>query len=240
MKIKIRIAFFAVMGILLSIAICDPVYSGGPARTLASCASYNALDAKARAALSAGYLEGVQAAVDKEARDMLVPPWHEDHPIWWALPNGDVTADNLDASLAMFCNAAPNQDKRLPEAFLRVAARNDGAPRIGIPFSDGPSDRWRKIIEKSGPACSDYDSASDIERTNLIYGYFLGASAIKSILQTPPEQSVMVWPDTDYHEVKARVEAACRETRHVHSTLRDALWTTTAEMGAEKRIAGAK
>jgi hypothetical protein len=237
MKIDIRPALLAAAFIF---AACEPVFSGDGAHALASCASYNASDAKARTALATGYLEGIQAAVDKETRDMLVPPWHEDHPIWWALPNGDVTAENLDASLAMFCKAAPNQDKRLPEAFLRIAARNDGEPRIGIPFSDGPSERWRKIIETSGSACSDYDSASDVERINLIYGYFLGASAIKSILQTPPEQSVMVWPDGDYREVKARVEAACRETRHLNSTLRDVLWTTTAEMGAEKRFAGAK
>lgn len=237
MKIDIRPALLVASFI---IAACEPVYSGGAPRTLASCVNYNAADAAARSALVAGYLEGVQAAIDKEARDMLVPPWHEDHPIWWALPEGEVSAENLTRRLTAFCAADENRDRRLPEAFNRIAARSDGEPRVGIPFSDGTSDRWRRIIEGRGPACADYDTLRDGERASIVYGYFLGARAVNSILRTPPEQAIMVWPEAEHDEVKTRLDAACRETRYLNSTLRDVLWVTTAEMGAERKFADAK
>jgi hypothetical protein len=237
MKIHFRPRLGMLFGFALLGLACATAHAGGAPRALVSCANYNAADAGTRSALAAGYLEGVQAAVDKEAHDMLVPPWHEDHPIWWALPEGEVGVDNLSRRLTAFCAAAANQDTRLPEAFSRIAARTDGEPRIGLPFSDGASDRWRRIIEARGPGCADYEAAREIERTQFVYGYFLGASTINSILRTPPEQSVMVWPDAEHYEVKTRVDAACHEARYLNSTLRDALWVTTAEMGAEGKVA---
>jgi hypothetical protein len=47
----------------------------------------------------------------------------------------------------------------------------------------------------------------------------------------------MVWPETNYHDVKARVDAGCGGTRYINSTMRDVLWIITAEMGVEKRTA---
>ena len=142
--------------------------------------------------------------------------------------------------MAAFCKSKANEEKELAEAFRAIAARKTGAPRISIPFSDGPSEAWRNFLGKSRLQCSNYFSANDIERTHFIYGYFLGASAMKSILKTPPELSLIVWPDADYREVKARVDDACKGTRYVNSSIRDVLWLTTTEMGVEKRLADAK
>jgi hypothetical protein len=218
----------------------DVEHVGGGTKDPATCAGYNGLDRKARETLATGYLEGVQAAVDKEMRDMLVPPEDQDHPIWWVLPAGEITADHLESRLTAVCRSKANEDKKLLAAFLGLAARKDGFPRIGLPLSDGPSETWRMVLGKCRLRCSNYLSTDDSERTHLIYGYFLGTSAIRTVLKTPPELSLMVWPDADYRDVKARINGACKEKRYLNSTLRDVLWLTTAEMGLEKRLDGAR
>lgn len=240
MKRDARLGVVTALVFTCSMALSEPAYAGGATRVALSCAGYNAQGGKTRAALATGYLEGVQAAVDKEMRDMLVPPDHQDHPIWWVLPQGELTTDRLETSLAAFCKAKANEEKRLAEAFLDIAAKKEGSPRIGLPMSDGPSEAWRTVLGKSRLRCSNYLSAADTERAHLVYGYFLGARAMNSILKTPPESSLMVWPDADHREVNARVDAACKGTRYTNSTIRDVLWLTTAEMGVEKRLAGAK
>ena len=214
--------------------ICDLAYSGGASRTHRSCSSYNASSNKEKTALTTGYLEGIQAALDKETDDILVPPENREHPIWWVLPNGKITAEGLETSLSAFCKSKGNEGKTLLDAFLSIAARKEGSPRIGLAFDDGQSDKWRRILRESRFTCVNYSSARESERDSLIYGYFLGTKALRLTLKTPRELSLMVWPAADYHDVKARVDAGCVETRYMNSTLRDVLWIITAEMGAEK------
>ena len=215
-------------------------YSGGTTRIPWSCASYNASSSKQKAALTTGYLEGVQAAVDKEMRDMLVPPENREHPIWWVLPNGRITAEDLETSLSAFCESKGNKGKTLLDAFLSIAARKDGSPKTGLAFDDGPSNEWRMILGESKFACLSYSSAKESERDGVIYGYFLGTKAMRLTLKTPRELSLMVWPAADYYDVKARVDAGCRETRFRNSTIRGVLWLIAVEMGAEKLLAGKK
>ena len=124
------------------------------------------------------------------------------------------------------------------QAFLSIAARKDGAPGTGLPFSDGPSEQWRQVLETSRFTCSGYSSAGENERGKLIYGYFLGAKAVGLTLNTPRELSLMVWPEADPREVKAKVDGNCRGASHRNSTVRDVLWLTTVEMGMESWLAG--
>jgi hypothetical protein len=52
-----------------------------------SCKTYlNAFNDNARLSFSYGYLEGVEAALTKDFLDVLVPPAHPNHPIWWVVP----------------------------------------------------------------------------------------------------------------------------------------------------------
>jgi hypothetical protein len=240
MKNAKEIGFLIFVWIACFLIYPNPEPVGGGTAAPATCGVYNALSAKAKAALATGYLEGVQAAVDKEPRDMLAPPEHQDHPIWWVLPAGEITAEHLEARLTAACRPRANEGKKLIDAFLGLAARKDGSPRIGLPLSDGPSETWRTFLEKCRLRCSNYLATQDIERSHLIYGYFLGTSVLKSTLDTPPEQSLMIWPDADYRDVATRINSACKEERYANSTIRDVLWLTTAEMGVEKRIADAR
>jgi hypothetical protein len=229
-----RCGFLGLAWLASSLIIGSPAASGGGSGVPWTCESYNAAGDGEKAALTGGYLEGVQAALDKETRDMLVPPWYGDHPIWWVLPEGEVVAENLESSLSVFCRAKSHQNEKLIDAFFAVAARKRGAPAIGMSLGDGPSDRWRKIIADSTLTCAGYRAESNGERTHLIYGYSLGAKAMRVVLDTPREISLMVWPDADYREVKARVDAACGKEIYMNSTLPDVLWIVTAEMGTEK------
>ena len=222
---------------VVTIAACASASAGGAAGG-GSCASYNAASGKERIALATGYLEGMQAALNKDRSDILVPPEHPDHPVWWVLPNRETTADRLDTNLSAFCNSRLNEEKNLLHAILSIAARTDGSPRTGLPLGDGPSEQWRQVVETSPFTCSDYASASDNERSQLIYGYFLGTKAMGLALSTPRELSLVVWPHADPRDVKAKVDQNCRSTGHRNSTLRDVLWLTTVEMGMEHWLAG--
>jgi len=230
--------FGLLVGFALSILISDSADAGGGTSIPWSCGRYSASSGKERTALATGYLEGVQAALNKDRSDILVPPEHPDHPVWWVLPNREMTADQLERSLSAFCQSKLNEEKTLLYAFLSIAARKDGAPRTGLPLSDGPSEQWRQVLEGSRHTCLDYASASDNERGNLIYGYFLGTKAAGLALNTPRELSLVVWPEADPREVKAKVDANCRGAGHRNSTVRDVLWLTTVEMGMERWLAG--
>jgi hypothetical protein len=230
--------FVSSIGFVFTIVGWDLAYAGGTANIAGLCRNHIASSGKERAALASGYLEGVQAALNKDRSDILVPPEHPDHPVWWVLPNREMTADHLETSLSVFCKAKLNEEKTLLQAFLGIAARKEGSPRTGLPLSDGPSEQWRQVLEGSRHTCLDYASASDNERSKLIYGYFLGTKAVGLTLNTPRELSLVVWPETDPRDVKAKVDANCRGAGHRNSTVRDVLWLTTVEMGMERWIAG--
>jgi hypothetical protein len=235
-----RNGFYSILSLITLIGIGVLAYAGSENGVPWTCGSFIRSTDMARAALATGYLEGVQAALDKEMRDMLVPPEDRDHPIWWVLPEGEVSADNLESSLTAICKYSAGEEKKLADVLSSIAVRTDGSPRIGRPLDDGPSEAWRTVLGTSRLRCANYLSTSDSEQANLIYGYFLGTSAIKSVLKTPPELSLIVWPNADYRAVKTRISVACLEKRYANSTIRDVLWLMTAEMGVENRLAGTK
>jgi hypothetical protein len=221
----------ALLGVLCEVA------ADGRDNAAQSCARYLRLPENTRTALATGYLEGVQAGLKKESRDILVPPEDRDHPIWWVLPEGEVSSENLDSALTAFCKYTAGKETNLPEVFSSIAARKEGTPRTAPAPSDGRSTMGRAILPASQLRCADYLSTAEYEKAHFIYGYSLGAKAISAALKTPREQSLTVWPDSDYRGVRAKLDAACKDTRYSDQSIRDVLSFVTAEMGIAKRLA---
>ena len=71
------VGFGLLIGFVAAVLSRESAYAGGAAGITGSCASYNASSGKERAALATGYLEGVQAALNKDRSDILVPPEHQ-------------------------------------------------------------------------------------------------------------------------------------------------------------------
>ncbi len=229
--------YLGFLGLIALLGVVCEISAGGRDSAAQSCASYLRLPDNTRTALTAGYLEGVQAGLKKESRDMLVPPEDRDHPIWWVLPEGEVSSENLDSALTAFCKYTAGKKTNLPEAFSSIALRKEGAPRTAPAPSDGLSELGRAILPANQLGCANYLSAAEYEKVHLIYGYSLGAKAITAALKTPREQSLTVWPDSDYRGVRAKLDAACKDTRYSDQSIRDVLFVVTAEMGAAKRLA---
>lgn len=234
----------AVLFVLMAVLARYSAFSGSLGSISDSCGGYGALDAKARMALASGYLEGVQEALDKETRAILVPPWYGDHPIWWVLPEGEVAAENLEASLTVFCRTKSNHHEKLSDAFRAIAARKAGAPQIAIPFADlpdspAPADAWRKILSENSFACSDYRARSDAERARLVHGYFLGMNAMRTTLKASPAPSLLPWPAVSYQDIRRRLDDACQGDR-VNAPVRELLWRAGMETATEKNIAEAR
>src|ERR1041384_4405032 len=75
-------------GLIALLGVLCVVAADGRDSAAQSCAGYLGLPDNTRTALATGYLEGVQAGLKKESRDMLVPPEDRDHPICRVLPEG--------------------------------------------------------------------------------------------------------------------------------------------------------
>ncbi len=229
--------YLGFLGLIALLGILCEVAADGRDSAAQSCARYLRLPDNARTALATGYLEGVQAGLKKESREMLVPPEDRDHPIWWVLPEGEVSSENLDSALTAFCKYGAGKETNLPEAFSSIAARKEGTPRTAPAPSGGRSAMGRAILPASQLRCANYLSTAESEKTHFVYGYSLGAKAISAALKTPSEESLAVWPDAEYRAVKAKVDAACKDSRSSDDSLRDVLSLATAEMGAAKRLA---
>ncbi|HEY1269648.1 MAG TPA: hypothetical protein VGH16_20485 [Candidatus Binatia bacterium] len=218
-------------------AICD-VAAGGRNSVAQSCERYLRLPDNTRTALATGYLEGVQAGLKQEKRDILVPPEDRDHPIWWALPEGEVSSENLDSALTAFCQYT-GKGKKLTEAFASIAERKDGRPRVAPAPAENRSETGRAILAASRLRCQNYLSTPENEKAHFIYGYSLGAKAIAAAMKTPLEESLTVWSD-DHGAVKAKVDAACQESRYADESIRNVLSLVTIEMSAAKRVAAGR
>lgn len=229
--------YLGFLGLIALLGILCEVAAGGRDSAAQSCTRYLRLPDNTRTALATGYLEGVQAGLKKESRDMLVPPEDRDHPIWWVLPEGEVSSENLDSALTAFCKYSASKETNLPEAFSSIAARKEGTPRTAPAPSDGRSAMGRAILPASHLRCANYLSTAESEKTHFVYGYSLGAKAISAALKTPSEELLAIWPDSDYRAVKAKVDAACKDSRYSDDSIRDVLSLVTAEMGAAKRLA---
>ncbi|HEY6199854.1 MAG TPA: hypothetical protein VI231_14685 [Candidatus Binatia bacterium] len=229
--------YLGFLGLIALLGALCVVAADGRDSAAQSCGRYLGLPDNTRTALATGYLEGVQAGLKKESRDMLVPPEDRDHPIWWVLPEGEVSSENLDSALTAFCKYAAGKETNLPEAFSSIAARKEGTPRTAPAPFDGRSAMGRAILPASQLRCANYRSTAESEKTHFIYGYSLGAKAISAALKTPSEESLAVWPDSDYRGFRAKVDAACNDTRYSDRSIRDVLSLVTAETKAAKRLA---
>jgi hypothetical protein len=237
METKRQAPYLTLVGLVALLGVICDVAAESRSGVAQSCVGYLRLPENTRAALAAGYLEGVQAGLKKEKRDILVPPEDRDHPIWWVLPEGEVSSENLDSALTAFCKYTAGKEKNLPEALSAVAVRKDGRPRVGSSLDEGLPEMGRTILAASGLRCAKYLSAAESEKMHFIYGYSLGAKAISAALKTPGEESLTVWPDSDYRAVKAKVDAACKDNRYSDDRIRDVLTLVTAEMGIERSLA---
>jgi|GEM_PF-2025859 hypothetical protein len=228
--------YLGLLGLIALIGIICDVAADGRNSVAQSCGHYLRLSDATRAALATGYLEGVQARLKQERRDMLVPPEDRDHPIWWVLPEGEVSSENLDSALTVFCKYTGNKKTNLPVAFSSISERKDGKPRVAAASAEGRSDTGRAILVAS-LRCSNYLSTPENEKAHFIYGYSLGAKAIGAALKTSSEKWVAVWPDADNQAVKANLDAVCKQSRYPDESIRDVLSLVTAQMRTEKRVA---
>lgn len=229
--------YLGLLGLIALLGVLCDVAADGRNSVAQSCARYLRLPDNTRTALATGYLEGVQAGLKKESRDMLVPPEDREHPIWWVLPEGEVSSENLDSALTAFCKYAAGKETSLADAFSGIAARKDGKPRTAPAPSDGRSELGRAILPASRLRCVNYLSTAESEKAHFIYGYFLGAKAVTAALETPLEQSPTVWPASNYRGIRAKVDAACKDTRYSDHSVREVLSLVTAEAGVAKRLA---
>jgi hypothetical protein len=232
-----QVPYLGFLGLIALLGVLCEVAADGRDSAAQSCARYLRLPDNTRTALATGYLEGVQAGLKKESRDILVPPEDRDHPIWWVLPEGEVSSENLDSALTAFCKYTAGKETNLPEAFSSIVGGKEGTPRTAPAPSDGRSELGRAILPASEFRCLKYLSAAESEKTHFVYGYSLGAKAISAALKTPSEESLAVWPDSDYRAVKTKIDATCKDNRYSDDSIREVLSLVTAEMGAAKRLA---
>jgi hypothetical protein len=209
-------------------------------QTTATCTDYSALDQNQKTEVAYGYLEGVQAALDKLPFDILVPPSDPTHPLWWVLPAG--LGENLFAGLAeqldAHCRPAQNKHETILGAFLSIAHQKEGEPSLGISFDKKKTDPWKKFLGGS-VSCSAYSASPQGARNAIIYGYYLGTEAVTRV--TSPRRSttgrssnLIAWPSKSTPQgVRVEVDKACQRGNN-KATLRDVLWVTTVELVAKE------
>jgi hypothetical protein len=83
----------------------------------------------ARLVFGYGYLEGVEAALTKEVVDVLVPRSDRDHPVWWVLPEGGISAESFKDKLNAACKAQ-SANELLKVALQWRPGKMDG-PNLG-------------------------------------------------------------------------------------------------------------
>jgi len=177
-----------------------------------------------------GYLEGVQASLDKNPVDILVPPSDPRHPMWWVLPTGleNNPFTGLAKTLATYCRVTQNRKKPLLDGFLSVAHQKEGWPSLGISYDKRKTDPWKKFLGGS-VSCSAYGGSPQDTKQAIIYGYYLGTEAVRVALKSSTDIGI-IWPSKLNPEaVRAEVDKVCQKG----GTVRDVLWLTTAELGVK-------
>ena len=184
-----------------------------------------------------GYFEGVQAALEKEVTDILVPPSDPKHPMWWVLPTelGKNPFIGLAQKLEQHCRSEKNQQKRLLDAFLSIAHQKSGWPALGISFDKAKTDPWKSILggKESSVSCSAYNASPVDTRQAIIHGYYLGTEALKVALKSSVDSGI-VWPSKlSPQAVRMEVDKGCQEEKG--ESVRVVLWVATVELGVKKK-----
>ena len=198
-----------------------------------TCADYSALTQVQKVSVAYGYLEGVQAALDKNPVDILVPPSDPGHPMWWVLPAGleKNPYTLLPERLAAHCQSADNRNKPILDAFLAIAIQKEGSPTLGISFDRQKTDPWKKFLGKGSVSCAAYSDSPQATRQAIIHGYYLGTEALKVGLKSSVDIGI-VWPSKlSVEAVRGGIDKRCQKS--VGESLRDVLWVTTAELAVQ-------
>ena len=216
--------------LLLVLSTALPLASGAQERpAMPTCADFVSLTPDHQVTLAYGYLEGVQAALDKDPADILVPPSDPQHPMWWTLPKleeKDIFA-NLAQKVASHCKAA-GPKKLLLSAFLALAVQKEGWPSIGISYDDTKTDPWKRFLGKS-VSCGAYNASQPATRQAMIYGYWLGTQALRLGLKTNVENHMLSPSKLTVVAVREEVDQKCRDG----ATWREVLWLTTTELAVK-------
>lgn len=200
-----------------------------------TCADYSALTEDQKVSVAYGYLEGVQAALDKDPVDVLVPPSDSEHPMWWVLPTGlgENPFTALAEGLAAHCQSAANRNKPILDAFLSIAYQREGSPSLGISLDKQKTDPWKRFLGAS-VSCSAYSASPQGTRQAIIYGYHAGTEALRVGLKSSVDTGI-AWPSKlSVEAVRDEVDKRCQKG----GALRDVLWLTTVELGVKPEVGG--
>jgi hypothetical protein len=202
----------------------------------ARCMDFQALDAGQKAAFAYGYLEGVQAALDKDVTDVLVAPADERHPMWLVLPAGlgEKPAFGLARKLDLHCRSNEHATQPLLRALLAIAHKQDGWPMIGISTDKKITDPWRSFMggKETSLTCAAYVDSREATRQTIVHGYYLGGEALKTRLGG--KDLGITWPaNSTPQAVRLEVDKHCAKDRN--GSLRDTLWVTTIELSVKKQ-----
>jgi hypothetical protein len=200
-----------------------------------TCLDYNTLTETQKFSLAYGYLEGVQAALDKEVVDILVPPSDPKHPIWWVLPSGlpDNPSVGLAQKLEQHCRPGNHQHQKLLDAFLAIAHQKTGWPTLGISLDKKKTDPWKNILggNETSVSCSAYSASSVGTRQAITYGYYFGTEALRIALKSSVDIGI-VWPSKlSPQAVRIEVDKRCEKDNE--AKLRSVFWITTTELGIQ-------
>lgn len=202
-----------------------------------ACNNYSDLAESQKVSLAYGYLEGVQAALDKEVTDILVPPSDAKHPMWWVLPTGlgQNPFTGLAQKLTQHCQSGKNRKKRLLDAFLSIAHQKSGWPALGISFDNEKTDPWKNILggKESSVSCSAYNVSPVETRQAIIYGYYLGTEALRVALKRSVDVGIVCPSKLSPQAVRVEVDKGCQEEKE--ESLRVVLWVTTVELGVKQK-----
>ena len=214
-----------------------------------TCMDFSGLQDSQKMELAYGYLEGVQAVLEKDAGDIIVPPSDARHPMWWVLPAGlgQNAFIGLAQKLDQYCKSEDKRHQKLLDAFLSLAYQKTGWPAFGISLDESKTDPWKKILagEESSVSCSAYSASPEQTRQAIVDGYYLGTQGLKARFRAEKmlwEDDETVWPSkSSPHTVRIEVDKGCEKGREKDrekdkaAKLRDVLWVTTVEMAVKQK-----
>ena len=211
--------------------------AGDKTRQDPACLDYIDLTQSQKLSLAYVYLEGVQAALDKEVTDILVPPSDPKHPIWWVLPIGlpENPSVGLARKVEQHCQSGNNQHQMLLDAFLSIAHQKSGSPALGISVNRKKTDPWKNILggNETSVSCSAYSASPVGTRQAITYGYYVGTEALRIALKRSVDIGI-IWPSKlSPQAVRIGVDKGCQKDKAAR--LRSVLWLTTAELGIQNR-----
>ena len=202
-----------------------------------TCADFTGYQDAQKDELVYGYIEGVQAELEKDEVDVLVPPTDPRHPMWWVLPQEVAGKNGLPQRLERYCKSGDHASDKLLDAFLTIAYQTTGQPQFGMSFDNKKTDPWKKIWggDETSAGCAAYSASPEQDRQAIIDGYYLGTRALVVKLKEKRDASHwFVWPPkSSPQDVRIEVDKGCEKEKG--AKLRDALFVATTEMAVKQK-----